>query len=580
MIPPSHVARVWGPRISITSRDKRRVRALLADVLGQAARAGGTLLSMDDTLSRIRKRLPIERSCNPDPELILEQKEFFSSAIDFNEESKHPYLSLPRLRKIETEVSNTIKDLVSSRPASSSGINWKVRLQRELGEAGTTHLDAEVETSAQEEKAFALETLYTQRFSILTGRAGTGKTTVAKILLEGITDKEGRTDILLLAPTGKARVRLQRIAGREAQTIHQFLCRHEWIRGDTLTLKDSGGKRVDVSTIVVDEASMIPLDLLGTLLRAIRFNGVKRLILIGDPNQLPPIGPGRPFVDILNWLNEDNIRRKHIAYLRERARQRNRTSDALRLSDGYVSDFPNPNDDEILSDIARGHERGDLEVHFWNSVPELYQILENRMVKLLSLDRSDKSYLSFNRSLGINDDEEDNSPESWQILSPVRMQRFGTGELNRIIQRKYRSSLIAASRRNRKIARPFGDEDLVWTDKVIQIVNSPRNAWEGKSWPAADLSSFYGHCLRHDENQFVSFDRACNGKPYPRVPTRRFDHDLILCQNSISFRVFDHVLCDSIFDRPTGIKHLKLQVHLRPAVEYWSPERALNFQIS
>ncbi len=59
------------------------------------------------------------------------------------------------------------------------------------------------------------------------------------------------------------------------------------------------------------------------------------------------------------------------------------------------------------------------------------------------------------------------------------MQRYGTGELNRMIQRRYREKLLASSRWNRKIARPFGDEELVWTDKVIQIVNCPRTARQG-----------------------------------------------------------------------------------------------------
>ncbi len=140
---------------------------------------------------------------------------------------------------------------------------------------------------------------------------------------------------------------------------------------------------------------------MGTLFRAIRFNDVKRLILIGDPNQLPPIGPGRPFTDILSWLDENEERKRHLAYLRERARQESRTSEALRLSDGYVSDYPSPNDDEILSEISRGYEKGDLEVHFWNSIPELYDILNKRMVELLSLEESSDAYVSLNRSLGI-----------------------------------------------------------------------------------------------------------------------------------------------------------------------------------
>ncbi len=71
MIPLPDVAKAWGKRLSITPNDKRRVRALIVGVLKSAAQEGDTLLSISDTLSRVRKRLPEERACNPDPELII-----------------------------------------------------------------------------------------------------------------------------------------------------------------------------------------------------------------------------------------------------------------------------------------------------------------------------------------------------------------------------------------------------------------------------------------------------------------------------------------------------------------------------
>jgi len=478
MIPPPDAAKTWRNHEGISPNDKRRVRALLVDVLKSAAQAGDTLLSFDDSLTRISKRLSDERKCNPDLELIIQQREFYQKAVNFDPESENQFFALPRLRQMEIEISDQINELLTSDPRPPSHVDWQSKLEKELGKAGETHLDAEVEKRAQKEKAEALEKIFTSRFSVLTGRAGTGKTTVVKILLQGIAEKEGRPDIVLLAPTGKARVRLQKLAEREALTVHQFLNKSGWMDRDTFTLKESGGKQVGASTIIIDEASMIPLDLLGTLFRAIRFNDVKRLVLIGDSNQLPPIGPGRTFVDTIGWLDEDDKRRKNLVYLKERVRQQkeSQASEALRLSDGYIADYPSPNDDEMLSEISGGYNKGDLEVHFWNNIDELYDILNKRMIELLSLDESEKAYVSFNRSLGIGEDT-DNDPESWQILSPVRMQRFGTREINRLIQRKYRKGLMESCRWNRKAARPFGDEDIVYTDKVIQIVNSPRKGW-------------------------------------------------------------------------------------------------------
>lgn len=472
MIPLPDLAKKWGDRVPIPHNDKRRVRALLVNILSAAAQEGDTLLSLQEAFTRVQNLLPEERVCHPDFELIKANSDFYLEALNFDPEAEHTFVALRRIRKMEIEVAECIKELVASKPYSPSGVNWEEKLQEEFVEAAKHTLDRDAENRAQREKATALEKIFAHRFSVLTGRAGTGKTTVAKILLENIP--EGR-DALLLAPTGKARVRLQEKTRLPAKTIHQFLWENGWIARDTLVLKETGGKIVGNSTIVIDEASMIPLDLLATLFRAIDFNKVKRLILIGDPNQLPPIGPGRPFVDILNWLIEDKERRDNVAYLRERMRQKDCDSEALKLSDCYTSEDPTPNDDEILSSIALGYEKGDLEVHIWKDVQELYKILEERMNTSLGLDSSSDPYEAFNKTLGVSESG-NGSAEKWQILSPVRMQPYGVREVNRIIQRKYRAGLIERAKRGHHV-RPFGDEQLIWSDKVIQIVNGARTAW-------------------------------------------------------------------------------------------------------
>ena len=102
---------------------------------------------------------------------------------------------------------------------------------------------------------------------------------------------------------------------RDAYTIHQFLMRHKWLNPDNFALKLQGGEQHGAPTVIIDEASMIPMDLMGVLFRALDLNKVNRLILVGDPNQLPPIGPGRPLVDIIAWLEADDERQKCLARL-------------------------------------------------------------------------------------------------------------------------------------------------------------------------------------------------------------------------------------------------------------------------
>jgi hypothetical protein len=466
------LTKAWNEEDSVYLTDKRRVRALVVKVMRDAAEEGDTLLSLEEAIERVQASVPKERPCQPDRELVMADQEFYKEMLDFGPEADYPFFSLKSIRLMEIDAAECLAELVSSKIYPPSGIDWQEELRKELGEAGKTHLDEAIEGRAQAEKATALETLFRHRLSVLTGRAGTGKTTAANILLKHLM-KEG--DVLLLAPTGKARIRLQEITSLPAKTIHQFLWENEWITKDTMRLKEIGGKKLGATTVVIDEASMIPLDLFSTLTRAIEFNDVRRLVVIGDPNQLPPIGPGRPFSDLIRWLTESPQRKAHLGYLSERARQEEHESVVLKLSDGYTYEPPTPNEDEILSDIALGYNEGDLEVHLWNTPEELLKTLLDRMRELLDLN-SDPVYISFNRSLGI-ENSADVDVEHWQILSPVRMRPHGTWELNRIIQRTFRSGLMYSARTSNDYPQPFGNQEIIYTDKVIQTNNQSRSGW-------------------------------------------------------------------------------------------------------
>lgn len=130
------------------------------------------------------------------------------------------------------------------------------------------------------------------------GSAGTGKT---HQLVEKLKSASGWGRVRVLAPTGRAATVLtERLgAGYNPTTIHAFLQRSGWI--DNGIFK-AGKGRVDVNTLIIDESSMVDSQLLSWLLRAIDKRSLRRVIFVGDPNQLPPIEAGRPFHDILSWL--------------------------------------------------------------------------------------------------------------------------------------------------------------------------------------------------------------------------------------------------------------------------------------
>ena len=401
---------------------------------------------------------------------MLAEADFYQNALWTALDSDSKLVALKHIQSLEQRIVSMIKRRVRRVNSDASPpIDWLGALKREFGDP-----ESDRKHKALEEKQAALGTLFSRRLSVLTGGAGTGKTSVLKVFLQELIRAEGRHTTLLLAPTGKARVRLSKATGRNTMTIHQFLLKQGWFVPDIFVLKtDSDKQPFQATTVIVDECSMIPTDLFGTLLRALDTGPLSRLILVGDPNQLPPIGPGRPFADIIGWLRDNHAECIAPLSVCMRTDDESETADqdsvALSLADGYRTSSVGPGDDEILAAVARGESTGDLEVAFWNNRDELLDELKSRMEENLGIH--DNDYQSFNHSLGI-DTQEWKRSEDWQVLSATRVQYFGTDDLNRLIQKEYKGGLIAQARKPySRSPRPFGDQEIVYTDKVINVIN-------------------------------------------------------------------------------------------------------------
>ncbi|MBI4589955.1 MAG: AAA family ATPase [Candidatus Rokubacteria bacterium] len=460
----------------VSHDDRRRVRAVGVAVLQEAAGSGDTVLTFGDFLNRIIERFPERRACRPDREIVVAGADFYQRLLWMALDSDPEMVALKHLQSLEQRIASLITRRAKKvNPAADPPIDWLAALKGLFGEP-----ESDRARVALEEKQVGLGTLFSRRLSVLTGGAGTGKTSVLKVFLQELVRAEGRHPTLLLAPTGKARVRLSTKTERNAMTIHQFLLKQGWFVPDIFALKaESDQSPYQATTVIIDECSMIPTDLFGTLLHALDSGPLSRLILVGDPNQLPPIGPGRPFADIIDWLQKEHP--DCIAPLSvcmrtdEEEGAPAEDSVALALADGYRASVVSPGDDEILAAAARGESKGDLEVVFWDDHDELLAKLRGRMAELLGI--RDDDYQSFNRSLGIDTKDWVRS-ETWQILSPTRAQHFGTDDLNRLIQMEYKGGLIANAKNPwSKVPRPFGDQEIVYTDKVIQVVNRSIKGW-------------------------------------------------------------------------------------------------------
>lgn len=475
--------------------DARRVRALTIKVLEDAAANGNTLLPQDQVVLGIRG-LSIQPPCEVDADLMDVAKDDFAGIIvEVPMATKARALQLGRL----VEVRDAIRAAVNKRVQGERHTvpaNWRELLDKHLPPFEASK-DKELEEKAREEKTAALKELAESRLSILIGPAGTGKTTLLSVLCSHPKIAEG--GVLLLAPTGKARVRMEQATsklGLKGFTIAQFLSPHRY-DGSTGRYKLSD-KKVDVGarTVIIDEASMLTEEMLGALIQALK--GVQRLILIGDPRQLPPIGAGRPFVDIVKHLAPEGITAKlprvgpGYAELVIRMRQVGEDREDLQLAEWFSGASIAPGEDDVFDKVVRAGSS--KHVHFvqWDSADELRTRLIEVLVQELKLKGPD-DIAGFDATLGGVDwngirfynyrtakgPGAAEVAEGWQILSPVRSGAHGVPDLNRVIHDRFRQEMIAASyEMGRQYPKPKGPEKIVFGDKVINLVNTdPTLPW-------------------------------------------------------------------------------------------------------
>jgi AAA domain/UvrD-like helicase C-terminal domain len=306
--------------------------------------------------------------------------------------------------------------------------------------------------------------------------------------------------VLLLAPTGKARVQMTKATGAEAQTVAQFLLRHDRYDPETGTYRLSGAPKVEAAkTVVIDESSMLTEEQLAATLDALK--GVERLILVGDSRQLPPIGSGRPFVDIVARLAPDDVAsmfpRVGPGYceLTVRRRQQGSAREDLLLADWFSGQEPGPGGDEIWGLVAAGTSTDTLEAISWKDEYDLRTRLMDVLVRELELDDADdvegfeqslggtlfNGYVYFNRTRDVQQEGGVGKVEDWQVLSPVRGQGHGVTALNKMFQDQFREHMREFARQRgwkRKVPKPYGPEGILYGDKVINTVNHrPRDAY-------------------------------------------------------------------------------------------------------
>ena len=261
---------------------------------------------------------------------------------------------------------------------------------------------------------------------------------------------------------------------------------------------------------------MLTEEMLAALIQALK--GVHRLIFIGDPRQLPPIGAGRPFVDIVKYLAPEGVTEKFprvgpcYAELTIRRRQTGGDREDLRLAEWFSGSPIAAGEDDVFDKVVGTGQSRHVRFVQWETADELRSRLIDVLVSELKLPDGGLALsgaddiAGFDTTLGgepWNDRRFFNPRKSekagaaetadgWQILSPVRSAAHGVPDLNRLIHKQFRQAMIDAARKpgwKRKYPKPMGAEEIVYGDKVINLVNTdPSLSWNRhrKVYPARD----------------------------------------------------------------------------------------------
>ena len=484
---------VQSPSRVDSPRDERRVRAAFVTVLRNASDDGDALLTEDEALDRVAK-LRLDQPCDVPSAWISGHGENLAAEIERLELVLKPEegmtiaaLQLVELKRREDKL-RSILSKRASRLLPSLKEDWPNLVAAAVGEGGAQADDAdERRRQATLEQAAALESVTTRKLSVLVGRAGTGKTTVLGALLKSSALAED--GILFLAPTGKARVRLGQKTGATAMTVAQFLYQLGRYDGPRQRPLFEGTEQYRTErTVVIDECSMLTLDDLAAVLYGLDLGHVQRLILVGDPNQLPPIGVGRPFADLVEYLDSAQEKNHPAGGALSRLTTEVRTtagapSDALRLASWYTREAQAVDADRVLSDLELGNALNDLTLETWTTPDELRAKLGAHLMLSFGMSAPDDVVKFNTEGLGLTREgwvpfHDHNGAERFQILSPVRGHPHGVNDLNRWVQRRYRAAQLQAARQPWGVK--LGDEEIVWGDKVILVKNGKTKGWNGQ----------------------------------------------------------------------------------------------------
>jgi exodeoxyribonuclease V alpha subunit len=270
--------------LGVDANDPARRRAAVLHVLSEAERDGSTCLPREQLLPRAAGLVGLDDLAAD----VLDELESLGDLVLLDDD----WVYRRETAELEAELAERVGALLGAAPAPSLG---RVRASSSdaLGHG----------TELTDDQWAGVQAAFATRLSIITGGPGTGKTASIKTIAALADEHECR--VVLAAPTGRAAVRMRHATGIDATTVHSAL---GWIPGSGPSRDEDYPLECDI--LVIDETSMANLELLVTLLRAV---GPKtNVVLVGDADQLAPVGAGKPFADLVATAAVPTAKLEHI----------------------------------------------------------------------------------------------------------------------------------------------------------------------------------------------------------------------------------------------------------------------------
>ncbi|MBQ8280738.1 MAG: ATP-dependent RecD-like DNA helicase [Roseburia sp.] len=412
-------------RAGIRTDSDFRIRSGILYVLLQATAEGHTYLPMEELTERTSQLLEV------DGEHI--EKHYMNLAIDrkimMRQKEDMTQIYAATFYHMEANTASMLKQLNVSYDVADAEIEKRIK-----------RIEEQTNIELDEQQLCAVKEAVRNGLLIITGGPGTGKTTTINTIIRYF-EMEGM-DIFLGAPTGRAAKRMSETTGFEARTIHRMLEVNGGVEG-TGGFERNEKNPLETDVIIIDEMSMVDITLMHAVLKAVLAG--TRLILVGDVNQLPSVGPGSVLKDII----ESN--QFHTVKLNKIFRQAS-TSDII------------------------------VNAHKINNGEEV--VLDNKSMDFFFLKRYEADKI-INVTLQLIKQKlpkfVDASEYDIQVLTPTRKGLLGVERLNTVLQ-MYLNPPEASKRE-----KEYGGMIFREGDKVMQIKNNYQLEWE--------IRSKYGLCI-------------------------------------------------------------------------------------